>query len=72
MSAVFGSVMERLAAGQTPREAARSLGIAADLALTIAEEATRLGLLVGAGQACGTCVPASRPACAGCPLASLR
>lgn len=68
MSGVFDAVMDQLAAGSSPRTAARTLGISLDLAEAVAAEATRLGLVVTGGSACGTCVPASSPACAGCPL----
>ncbi|WP_291377724.1 hypothetical protein [Demequina sp.] len=68
MSGSFGAVMERLAAGESPRAAARTLGIPLDLAQAVADEAGRLGLVVSASAACGTCVPRSSPACAGCPL----
>ena len=68
MSGVFDSVMTQLAAGSSPRSAARTLGISLDLAEAVAEEATRMGLVVSGGSACGTCVPASSPACAGCPF----
>ncbi len=72
MSGVFESVMERLAAGESPRAAARSLGIPLDLAEAVADQASRLGLVVSASAACGTCVPKSSPACAGCPLVADR
>lgn len=72
MSGSFGTVMERLAAGDSPRSAARSLGIPLDFAQAVAEQAARLGLVVSASAACGTCVPASSPACAGCPLVNSR
>jgi hypothetical protein len=68
VSGVFDSVMTQLAAGSSPRSAARALGISLDLAEAVAEEAGRLGLVVTGGSACGTCVPASSPACAGCPF----
>ena len=68
MSGVFDSVMTQLAAGSSPRSAARTLGISLDLAEAVADEATRMGLVVSGGSACGTCVPASSPACAGCPF----
>ncbi|NYI39898.1 hypothetical protein [Demequina lutea] len=68
MSGIFDSVMTQLAAGASPRSAARTLGISLDLAEAVAEEATRMGLVVSGGSACGTCVPASSPACAGCPF----
>ncbi|MCB2413529.1 hypothetical protein LGT39_11820 [Demequina sp. TTPB684] len=68
MSGSFGAVMDRLAAGDSPRVAARTLGISVDLAQAVANEAGRLGLVVPASAACGTCVPRSSPACAGCPL----
>ena len=70
MSGVFGAVMERLAAGESPRAAARALGIPLDLAEAVADQSARLGLVVSASAACGTCVPKSSPACAGCPLAN--
>ncbi|SEJ33096.1 hypothetical protein [Demequina mangrovi] len=69
MSGVFGAVMERLAAGESPRAAARTLGIPADLAETVAAEAERFGLVIRAGAACGTCTPGAASACAGCPFA---
>ena len=72
MSGVFGAVMAELTAGSSPRTAARTLGIPLDLATAVAEEAGRMGLVLTAGTACGTCVPASSPACAGCPLATSR
>jgi hypothetical protein len=72
VSGVFGAVVERLAAGESPRTAARSLGIPLDLAEAVADQATRLGLVVSASAACGTCVPKSSPACAGCPLVADR
>jgi len=68
VSGVFDSVMTQLAAGSSPRSAARTLGISLDLAEAVAEEAGRLGLVMTGGSACGTCVPASSPACAGCPF----
>lgn len=68
MSGVFGAVMERLAAGESPRATARSLGIPLDLAEAVADQASRLGLVVSASAACATCVPKASPACAGCPL----
>lgn len=68
MSGVFDSVMTQLAAGSSPRSAARALGISLDLAEAVAEEAARMGLVVSGGSACGTCIPASSPACAGCPF----
>lgn len=68
MSGVFDSVMKELAAGSSPRSAARTLDISVDLAEAVAEEATRMGLIVSGGAACGTCVPKSSPACAGCPF----
>ncbi len=68
MSGVFDSVMTELAQGSSPRAAARTLGISLDLAEAVAEEAVRMGLVVTGGSACGTCVPASSPACAGCPF----
>ena len=69
MSGVFGAVMERLAAGESPRAAARSLGIPVDLAEAVAAEGERFGLVVRAGAACGTCGPRDSPACSGCPFA---
>lgn len=69
MTGVFGAVIERLAAGDSPRSAARTLGIPLDLAEAVADQATRLGIVVSASAACGTCVPKSSPVCAGCPLA---
>ncbi|WP_062296760.1 MULTISPECIES: hypothetical protein [Demequina] len=69
MTGVFGAVMERLAAGDSPRAAARALGIPLDLAETVAAEGERFGLVIRAGAACGTCVPGDSPACAGCPIA---
>ncbi|MDN4483003.1 hypothetical protein [Demequina lignilytica] len=69
MTGVFGAVMERLAAGESPRTAARTLGIPLDLAEAVAAEGERFGLVMRAGAACGTCVPGDSPACAGCPLA---
>ncbi len=68
MSGVFDAVMKELAAGSSPRSAARTLGISVDLADAVADEATRMGLIVSGGSACGTCVPKSSPACAGCPF----
>lgn len=68
MSGVFGAVIERLTAGETPRAAARALDIRVDVAEAVAAEAARMGLVLASGEACGTCVPHSRPACAGCPL----
>ncbi|NTV39593.1 MAG: hypothetical protein HGA51_06500 [Demequinaceae bacterium] len=68
MSGVFDAVMRELAAGSSPRSAARTLGISVDLADAVADEATRMGLIVSGGAACGTCVPKSSPACAGCPF----
>jgi hypothetical protein len=68
VSGVFDSVMTQLAAGSSPRSAARTLGISLDLAEAVAAEATRMGLVMTGGSACGTCVPASAPACAGCPF----
>lgn len=69
MSGVFDSVMAELSTGATARSAARTLGISLDLAEAIADEATRMGLIVSGSAACGTCVPKSSPACAGCPFA---
>ena len=69
MSGVFGAVVEQLASGSTPRAAARALGISPDLAEAVAAEATRLGIVISAGAACGTCVPKASIACAGCPMA---
>lgn len=69
MTGVFSAVMDRLAAGDSPRGAARALGIPLDLAEAVADQASRLGLVVSASAACATCVPKSSPACAGCPLA---
>jgi len=68
VSGVFDSVMTQLAKGSSPRAAARALGISLDLAEAVAEEAARMGLVVSGGSACGTCAPASAPACAGCPF----
>jgi len=68
VSGVFDSVMTQLAAGSSPRSAARTLGISLDLAEAVAAEATRMGLVMSGGSACGTCLPASSPACAGCPF----
>ena len=68
MSGVFDAVMKEFAAGSSPRSAALTLGISVDLADAVADEATRLGLVVSGGSACGTCVPTSSPACAGCPF----
>lgn len=68
MSGVFGQVLERLAAGESPRAAARALGIRAELAESIALQGERMGLVTAAGTACGTCVPRNSSACAGCPL----
>jgi len=68
VSGVFGAVMERLTRGESPRAAARALGIPLDLAQAVADEAERLGLVIRANAACGTCVPTSSPACAGCPF----
>lgn len=68
MSGVFDAVMMQLAAGSSPRSAARNLGISVDLADAVADEATRMGLVVSGGSACGTCLPTSSPACAGCPF----
>jgi hypothetical protein len=64
--------MERLAAGESARAAARSLDIPLDLAEAVADQASRLGLVVSASAACGMCVPKSSPACAGCPLVADR
>jgi len=72
VSGVFGAVMERLAAGESARAAARSLDIPLDLAEAVADQASRLGLVVSASAACGMCVPKSSPACAGCPLVADR
>ncbi|MDN4476603.1 hypothetical protein QQX09_12120 [Demequina sp. SYSU T00192] len=69
MTGAFGAVMERLAAGESPRAAARALGIPLDLAETAAAEGERLGLVIRASAACGTCTPGGSPVCAGCPLA---
>ncbi len=69
MSGVFSSVMAQLAAGSSARAAARTLGISVDLAEAVSEEAIRMGLVVTGSAACGTCVPKSSPACAGCPFA---
>lgn len=84
MSGVFGAVIERLAAGSTPRAAAAALGISVDLAESVADEAERMGLVMRAGAACVTCAPSpvrltvtpvgvgapARPVgCAGCPMA---
>jgi len=68
MSGVFGAVMEQLANGASARSAARNLGISLDLAEAVADQAARMGLVITAGSACGTCVPSSSPACAGCPF----
>jgi len=68
MSGVFGAVMEQLANGASPRSAARTLGISLDLAAAVADQASRMGLVITAGSACGTCIPSSSPACAGCPF----
>lgn len=68
MSGVFDSVMTKLAAGSSPRSAARTLGISLDLAEAVADEAARMGLVMTGGSACGTCIPSSSPACAGCPF----
>ncbi|WP_062379956.1 hypothetical protein [Demequina pelophila] len=65
---VFGAVMERLAAGESPRQAARTLAIRVDVAQAVADEAARMGLVLAPAEACGTCVPASKPGCAGCPF----
>ena len=70
MTSVFGTVMERLSAGQSPRSVARELGISVDLAQAVAAEAGRLGLTVTADAACGTCATPRSLACAGCPMAS--
>lgn len=69
MSGVFGAVMEQLSTGASPRTAARTLGISLDLAEAVASEATRMGLVIEASRACGTCAPSASAACAGCPLA---
>ncbi|WP_062302120.1 hypothetical protein [Demequina subtropica] len=69
MSGVLGAVMERLAAGETPRAAARALRIPVDLAEAAAAEGERLGIVIRAGAACGTCAPGRSVACAGCPFA---
>ena len=69
MSGVFAAVIERLAEGESPRAAARALAIPVDLAEAVAAEGERLGLVIHVGAACGTCVPSSSPACAGCPFA---
>ncbi|WP_062516612.1 hypothetical protein [Demequina gelatinilytica] len=69
MSGVLGAVVERLAGGETPRAAARALGIPVDLAEAAAAECERLGLVMRAGAACGTCAPGRTVACAGCPFA---
>ncbi len=68
MSGVFDSVMTELATGSSARTAARKLGISLDLAQAVAEQATRMGLVVSGGSACGTCAPATSPACGGCPF----
>ncbi len=66
---VFGSVVALMGRGFTPAGAARELGIRADVAEAVAEEAQRLGLVVDTGTACGTgCTPGAKIACAGCPL----
>ncbi len=68
MSGVFDSVIAELAAGSSARSAARTLGISVDLAEAVSDEAVRMGLVVTGSAACGTCVPTSSPACAGCPF----
>lgn len=68
MRGAFGTVIERLAVGDSIRTAARVTGVTHDFALAVAAEGERLGLVIAADAACGTCVPASSPACAGCPF----
>ncbi len=70
VGSVFGSVVALMGRGFTPAGAARELGINPDVALAVAEEAQRLGLVVDTGTACGTgCTPGAKVACAGCPIA---
>ena len=68
MSGAFTAVIDRLAAGDSIRTAARTVGVPHDFARAVAAEGERLGLVIAADAACGTCVPASSPACAGCPF----
>jgi hypothetical protein len=64
-------VLAAVRRGQTVGAAARSLGIAVDLAEAMLEEAKRLGLAVSAREACGTCSAPVLPAsCLGCPAAT--
>jgi hypothetical protein len=67
----FGAVLAAVRQGQTVGAAARSLGLAPELAEAMLDEARRLGLAVSAREVCGTCSPASTsPLCAGCPVAA--
>ncbi len=68
MSGTFTAVIDRLAAGDSVRTAARTVGVTHDFAQAVAAEGERLGLVITADAACGTCVPSSSPACAGCPF----
>ena len=67
----FSALLAAVRRGQTVGAAARSLGIGADLAEAMLDEAKRLGLAVSARDACGTCSAPILPAsCLGCPAAS--
>lgn len=68
MSGAFTAVIDRLAAGDSIRTAARAVGVTHDFAQAVAAEGERLGLVIAADAACGTCVPMSSPACAGYPF----
>ncbi|MFV0634256.1 hypothetical protein [Demequina sp.] len=72
MSGAFAPVLAQLRGGASPGAAARAVGVHADFALAVAQEATRLGLIAAADTGCGTCVPQASLACAACPLASER
>jgi hypothetical protein len=67
----FVAVLAAVRRGQTVGAAARSLGIAVDLAEAMLDEAKRLGLAASAREACGTCSAPVLPAsCLGCPAAT--
>lgn len=69
MTVSMRAVLRSAAAGRTPAAVAADLGIPADLAAGMLDEAVRLGLArphVGQSTGCGSCTTL---ACAGCPLA---
>lgn len=68
-SSAFAEIVAAIRRGETSRGAAAHLGLTADFAEAVADEAIRLGLISSFRGACGTCSgPVGSISCLGCPL----